>query len=210
MEKEIRTDSKKGKIPPGLKKAYDRLIKIRGHPREIALGFALGIFIGFSPTVGFQMAIAIFFAALFKWNKVSSAVGVWISNPLTIPFIYGLTYLVGAKIMGIRNANHLSGHLNELAIQSLLSKAPEIIWALIIGGVIVGLPFAIAGYYFCYSAVQRYQEDIKRKLAQQKEKLARQREILSRQKEKLARQREILAKKREEKKLKKKLKKKKN
>ena len=32
-----------------LKKAYERLLKIRGEPREIALGFALGIFIGMSP-----------------------------------------------------------------------------------------------------------------------------------------------------------------
>ena len=52
--------------------------------------------------MGIQTVIALFFATLFKWNKISSAVGVWISNPFTAPFLYSLTYYVGAKIMGLR------------------------------------------------------------------------------------------------------------
>ena len=50
-----------------------------------------------TPTMGIQMPIAIFFAAMLKWSKISAAFGVWITNPLTSPFIYGLTYIVDAK-----------------------------------------------------------------------------------------------------------------
>ncbi|WP_419661268.1 DUF2062 domain-containing protein [Desulfosarcina variabilis] len=35
-----------------LKKLYQRFTRIRGNPREIAPGFALGLFISFSPTMG--------------------------------------------------------------------------------------------------------------------------------------------------------------
>jgi uncharacterized protein (DUF2062 family) len=59
-----------------LHKAYERFIKIRGHPREIALGFALGIFIGMTPTMGVQTPLAVFLAALFKWSKLSAGFGV--------------------------------------------------------------------------------------------------------------------------------------
>jgi hypothetical protein len=51
--------------------------------------------------MGFQTATAVFFAALFKWNKFSGAAGVWITNSVTAPFIYGMTYLVGAKMLGV-------------------------------------------------------------------------------------------------------------
>ena len=37
-----------------VRRVYERFIRIRGEPREIALGFALGIFVGMTPTVGVQ------------------------------------------------------------------------------------------------------------------------------------------------------------
>jgi uncharacterized protein (DUF2062 family) len=40
------------------------------------LGFAFGIFIGMTPTMGIQMPIAVFIAALIKWSKISAAFGV--------------------------------------------------------------------------------------------------------------------------------------
>lgn len=164
---------KRGPVSSILIKAYERLIKIRGNPREIALGFALGLFIGMSPTMGLQTAIAIFFAALFKWNKLSAAISVWISNPLTAPFLYSMTYVAGAKIIGIANASHTpSPAIGIESFYDMLHKAPDIFWALILGGIVLGLPIALGGYFFAFSAVHKYQEDIKRKLAERKEKRA--------------------------------------
>jgi len=177
MEKyEENTASCKTRLYNALKKAYENLLKIRGEPREIALGFALGIFIGMSPTMGFQMPIAVFFAAIFRYNKVSAAMGVWITNPLSAPFLYGITYLIGAKLIGIREIIPISGEFDITTLKILLSKAPEIVWALIVGGIVTGIPLAVISYYLCYSAVQRYQDDIKRRLAKQKEKFDRKRE----------------------------------
>ncbi len=83
---------------PAIQKFYRNFLKLRGDPREIALGFALGLFIGMSPSMGFQMVIAAAVAAFLKWDIISAAMGVWITNPLTAPFIYSLTYFVGSKI----------------------------------------------------------------------------------------------------------------
>ena len=159
-----------------LQKPYERFLKIRGQPREIALGFALGLFIGMTPTLGSQMVIAIFFAALFKWNKISSAIGVWITNPITAPFIYSLTYMIGARVMGLRNSFRLSDIQNIGSLIEIIKKTPEILVALTIGGFILGLPLAVLGYYLSYSTIQRYREEIKRKLLKQKERIARLKE----------------------------------
>jgi uncharacterized protein (DUF2062 family) len=86
-------------------KTYERFLKIRGTPREIGLGFAIGLFVGMSPTMGFQMAIAVFLAAVFKWNKISAAAAVWITNPVTAPIIYGVTYFIGATSSACRGSN---------------------------------------------------------------------------------------------------------
>ena len=84
-----------------IRKFYRRFIKIQDEPNKIALGFAFGLFVGMSPTLGIQTVIAVSLAALFRWNKISSALGVWISNPITAPFLYGITYLIGTKVLGI-------------------------------------------------------------------------------------------------------------
>jgi len=159
-------------IPRSLKKIYERFLRIRGRPREIALGLALGLFLGMTPSMGIQTAIAVFLAVLFKWNKFSAAIGVWITNPLTAPFIYSINYLIGVRLLEIKQGYSLPAEIGISRMSHILHKAPEIFWALILGGVILGLPLAVAGYYFAYSATTRYQERIKKTIAIQRERLA--------------------------------------
>jgi len=167
-----------------LKKGYWRFLKIRGHPNEIALGLALGLFVGMTPSMGFHTAIAVFLAALLKWNKISAAVGVWITNPLTAPVIYSVNYFIGAKLIGLEKVYLLSEAHGFARIYKIMLKAPEIFWALTIGGIVLGLPLAVAGYYFSYSVVQKYQDDIKEKLVKSKKKLAQKKEMRIRKKQK--------------------------
>jgi uncharacterized protein (DUF2062 family) len=155
-----------------LQKTYERFLKIRGSPREIALGLALGLFVGMTPFMGLHTAIAVFFAALFKWNKISSALGVWVSNPLTAPFVYSATYVVGARVSGSAHPFTPPGELGLWTITGLLHKTPEIFWTLIVGGVILGLPLAAIGYYFAYQSVLKYQQGIRVKITQKIEKRA--------------------------------------
>jgi hypothetical protein len=152
-----------------LKRAYERFLKIRGNPREIALGFALGLFIGMTPTIGFQIPIAVFVAALFKWNKISAAVAVWITNPLTAPLIYSFSYFVGAKMLGFKIAPKL---LTGLDLPTLKEAGAKILLATTVGGVVVGIPLALLGYYLAFSAVHGYQTKLKHRVAAKKEKLA--------------------------------------
>jgi uncharacterized protein len=155
-----------------LKKTYTRFLKIRGKPKEIALGFSVGIFIGMTPVIGFHTVIAIFIATLFKWNKISAALAVWITNPFTAPFIYSMTYFVGAKAMGLTRAYRLSDGLSSSTFIDMIKKTPEIFGAMTIGGFIIGIPLSVISYYFIYSAISKYQDDIKMRLVEQKLKLA--------------------------------------
>jgi uncharacterized protein (DUF2062 family) len=167
---DIKTKAKS--YPPNtLRRLYERFVRIRGRPREIALGFALGLFVGMSPTMGIQMPIAVFFAAIFKWSKISAAFGVWITNPFTAPIIYTVTYFVGANLLGLEAAMSLPQELNWDIVRDMLKNAPLIFGALTAGGVLLGLPLAVLGYYLAFAAVKQYQQRIQAKVAAQKARL---------------------------------------
>jgi hypothetical protein len=79
---------------------YDRFIKLKGAPREIALGFALGLLIGMTPFFGMHFFSSLLLASLLGWSKIAALVGVNITNVLTAPLIYPVNYWVGVKLAG--------------------------------------------------------------------------------------------------------------
>ena len=146
------------------KTLYERFLKIRGTPREIALGMALGLMVGMSPTMGVQTIIAVFLASLFKWSKITAAIGVQITNPLTAPFIYGTTYLIGAKLLGITAEFDIREMLNLDGLIHLVGQAPMILITMTLGGIVVGLPLAAAGTAVTFWIIARYQIPFKTRI----------------------------------------------
>jgi uncharacterized protein (DUF2062 family) len=159
-----------------LHRAYERFIRIRGDPKDISFGLALGIFLGISPLFGIQLIGAVFIAALLKWNKIAAATGTLISNPLTTPFIYPFAYYVGSSVMGTTTKGHLVIPRDLETAGRMLEEAPQLLLALILGTVLIGLPLAVLGYFLSYAALVRYRETIKEKLAVRRQKLALRRE----------------------------------
>jgi len=145
-----------------LKGLYSRFIRIRGNPREIALGFALGIFIGMTPTMGIQIILAIFFAALLKWNKISATIAVFTTNPFTAPFIYGTTYLVGARVLGLQKIFKFPEQMSFEAAVEMLKSTPRIFGALTVGGVLIGLPLAIIAYFGSYLLIVKTRKNLQK------------------------------------------------
>ena len=130
---------------------------LRGTPREIALGFSLGLFVGMSPYMMCHTVTAVFVAALLKWNKIAAAAGVFITNPVTAPFFYALTYRVGAAIMPEASSRvALPTAFTVDALTALLRSGPDILWILTVGGIVTGVPVAIAGYVMVYRLILIY------------------------------------------------------
>ncbi len=139
-----------------LKRGYHRLVRIEGDPRNIAQGFALGLFVGMTPTMGFQMPIAVLFAIPLRINKISSLAGVWITNPVSAPVIYPINFLVGVKLFNIDISTEQVVDFSLKSLNCLLRETPDIFLAATLGGIVLGIPIAIGGYYFVLSAVNRY------------------------------------------------------
>jgi hypothetical protein len=117
-----------------------RLLRLRAQPDEIAKGFALGIFIGMTPTIGGQMLIAVFFAMLLRQNKIAAAIAVWISNPLTAPFIYGLEYETGRYLLGMERVQL------QLSAEALSKMSYDILVPMCLGSLIYGVLLTAISY----------------------------------------------------------------
>jgi hypothetical protein len=83
-------------------KWLDVLLHIHDSPRRTAAAYALGVFFGFSPFLGFHTALALACAFLFGLNRVAVLVGVYSNLPWILAPYYTLVTMMGAKLLGMR------------------------------------------------------------------------------------------------------------
>lgn len=132
-------------------------------PHRLALGIAIGMFITFTPTVGFQMILTAFFAWLLGANKVVGLPIVWISNPATIPPIFYLCYRAGCWVLRMEPVGPdwwttLSQPPGEFWAQVSFywERFVELAEPLWIGSLIVASIVGYVTYYLSYYAIYGY------------------------------------------------------
>jgi hypothetical protein len=120
-----------------------RFKQLNGDPHYVALGMAIGVFISVTPTIPFHTVIALALAFILRGSKAAAAIGVWFSNPITIPLFYKGSYDLGISILG----NSAPFSTEYESILELLKLGADVTIAMITGGVILGILPAIAAYF---------------------------------------------------------------
>lgn len=82
-----------------------KFLRLNGSPRQVALGFAMGVCMNFYPTFGFGLAMAAVLAGLLRANIAASLLGDTLFKWLFPVFFY-LNYVVGQILIG--QADHSS------------------------------------------------------------------------------------------------------
>jgi len=123
---------------------YRRFVSLRGDPRHISLGFAIGVFIGATPTIPFHTTLVLAAAALFRQHLSAAYLGSWlISNPLTIPVLYVSQYEAGRLLLGMERCTLV---LPDYSLASVAGLGWEILLPLQIGGLLFAPVFALPAY----------------------------------------------------------------
>jgi uncharacterized protein (DUF2062 family) len=120
-----------------------RFKQLNGDPHYLALGMAIGVFISVTPTIPFHTVIALALAFILRGSKAAAAIGVWFSNPITIPLFYKGSYDVGISILG----NSAPFGTEYESILELLKLGADVTIAMITGGIILGILPGIAAYF---------------------------------------------------------------
>ncbi len=151
---------------------FHRVLHADDTPHQIALGAAIGTFVAFTPTMGFQTVIALGIAAALRANKVVCIPLVWLTNPLTSVPIYWFCWTVGAWVLPGGNSAHATDVLHRMT-----RAAESITWSgffqwsfwiragrfmldlgaeLWVGSMIVGVVFGAAAYGLAAWGVSTY------------------------------------------------------
>jgi len=109
---------------------------------SVSKAFFIGLFFAFWP-VPFQMVLAAGGAILIRGNLSLSVALVWITNPVTMPFLFGLAYFVGAFALGYE-ATEIEFEFSWQWLEYNLSS----IWQpFLLGCAICGVISGIIGYF---------------------------------------------------------------
>lgn len=133
-----------------LQKYLAEIRQLEGDPNYVARGMAIGVFIGMTPTIPLHTVLAITLAFIFRGSKPAAVIGVWVANPLTIPLFYIASYQIGTFLFKIStpfNPAHISIH-------QLIELGFEITIAMIIGGMVLGIPFGIISYCVTWKIIK--------------------------------------------------------
>ena len=117
---------------------------LRGDPHYIALGMAVGVFISMTPFFPFQTAIALACASLVKGSRRGAAIGVWVSNPVTMPFFYYLSYRIGIVLLG-RSVQFSPGNRS---LAEIMKAGVDVTVAMLLGGLLLGAFMGVPAYAF--------------------------------------------------------------
>lgn len=128
------------------KEFWRQLRELRGKPHEISLGMAIGVFIAITPTIPFHTVLAVALAALLRGSKLAAALGVWVSNPLTIPFFYYGSYRLGRFVLGYPQLVLPA----DYSIISLVKMGKHVTVAMLHGGVLLGILPGLLAYFLTY------------------------------------------------------------
>ena len=142
---------------------------------QVSWGVGIGIFLGFTPTVGVQMYLAALvwgfcrYLLNFRFNLPVSVAMVWISNPLTmIPMYYGFL-TTGCWVQGKEQLTYATfeSRLTEIlsihsAWGSIVSGAEYLLIELgepmMLGSLFFAFPIAIGSYFLTYYGLLRHRQ----------------------------------------------------
>ncbi|MFV1950900.1 MAG: DUF2062 domain-containing protein [Nitrospinota bacterium] len=109
---------------PELRGKIRHIFHIDDSPHKIALAFAVGVFIAFSPTIGLHTATAVVLAWLFRLNLMVVILATLINNPWTITFIFGFSFFLGRIILR-EHLPPLSVEWTEITLKSILYNTAD-------------------------------------------------------------------------------------
>jgi uncharacterized protein (DUF2062 family) len=124
-------------------------------PRRTAAAFAFGVFLSFSPFIGFQIAIGLGTAFVLGWSRVAVFAGLCTNLPWIMVPWYTFTTLAGAALLGVHVREDIGGAIRgllDLAVYRIefWTRALEILapffWSFLIGSTAGAIVVGAATY----------------------------------------------------------------
>lgn len=140
-----------------VKEQARRVLGLNDTPHRIALAFALGVFIAFSPLLGLHFILAIILAWLFGLNRVAVLFGALVNNPWTFtPITISSTWFgieLCCKAYEIPPINW-----ENITFSNMAGQLKSYFFPFVLGSTLLGLLFSIVAYFLMLWMISQYRK----------------------------------------------------
>jgi uncharacterized protein (DUF2062 family) len=155
-----------------LRERATAVLHLDEEPSRLAMGMAVGVFIGVTPFYGLHTLLALVAAWVFGLNKAATITGAWLNLPWFAPFVYAFCLRLGEAVItgdwssfSLASVHGLAGSVGGILRASPWETAGtlwEAIWGMLfhasvplfVGTTIVGVVLAVVAYYVTLEAVR--------------------------------------------------------
>lgn len=161
-----------------------RMRRLPDSPERICLGVAAGLYVSFLPLYGLHFLSAALVAWVVRGNILAALLGTFYGNPLTFPLMAAGGMELGSRLLGTsvrisvtrvvgaigRAGGELTHNLLSLFTgepvhwERLIGFYSNIYLPYMVGGLLLGLPFAVAAYFVHLPLVRAYQKSRTKRL----------------------------------------------
>ena len=131
-----------------------KIVRDRLPPEDVAAGWALGMFVGCAIPFGLQLVVSIPLAMMMRVSKIGATLGTFVTNPVTIFFIYpAQTWVAYNLLFGSREMGELPV---EWTMRTVMALSGPVVISFFLGGLLLGLVLSPVTYFAVKAIVVRY------------------------------------------------------
>ena len=141
-----------------IRRTVQILLQLSDTPHRIALSFAIGVWIAFSPLLGIHTGLALAIAYLFRLSRASMLIGAYVNNPWTIAPMYTAGTVLGCYMLGISTEGlwEIDWSLHGRAFyEAMLLGLRPYVWPYIVGNTLLGCVASVAAYFALRTVLER-------------------------------------------------------
>lgn len=151
---ELPPSTRMGRLIWGLKRSlrfnFLRIVREKSSAHRIAMGAAIGVFVGWLPIIPFQAVTVLALALIFRANKVLAFACTMFSNVFTLLPFYYACYTVGAWVTPF----HVDFDMETIRdIHEIFRNSWRLGVTLMTGGFAIGLPSSVLAYFVAVRVV---------------------------------------------------------
>lgn len=142
-------------LPTGLTLLWHKLRRLQGSAPALALGTAVGVFIGIAPLMPFKSLLIVLITVVAGGSTIAALlVCTLICNPLTYLPLYSLAWLAGNLLLPARadwtTLQAAMDRIRQAGLMESLALIGEVGFdaglVLLVGGLLLALPLSLASY----------------------------------------------------------------
>jgi hypothetical protein len=154
---------------PRVRVWLEQLLHTHDTPQRTAAAYGLGVFLGFSPLLGFHTVLGLILAFALRFNRVAVLLGVYSNLPWILVPYYTLATWLGAALLrtevppGVVEA--LMTSLENRSWNEFRSAAgalKPVLWAFTLGSTVAAMLLSLAAYRVAFVMITRHRARVQR------------------------------------------------